>query len=211
LKKNNDSEDEISTGLAVEITELGDYVLEVGYVYNSDGNHMSCNSRVEFTVIPSNKAIIQEIVIEDFSNSNTVQIVVSGDGSYSFSLDGVNYQDNNIFNDVLTGFLTAFVRDNKGCGITQEQISVMGYPKFFTPNGDGINDFWRIVGISDQFQSDAFITIYDRFGMLVAQISGEDQGWNGTNRSKPLPASDYWFKVNLGDGRLIKGHFALKR
>ena len=211
LKKNNDSEDEISTGLAVEITELGDYVLEVGYFYNIDGNHVTCNSRVEFRVIPSNKAIIQEIVIEDFSNSNTVQIVVSGDGSYSFSLDGVNYQDNNIFNDVLTGFLTAFVRDNKGCGITQEQISVMGYPKFFTPNGDGINDFWRIVGISDQFQSNAFITIYDRFGMLVAQISGEDQGWNGTYNSQPLPSSDYWFKVNLEDGRLIKGHFALKR
>ena len=87
----------------------------------------------------------------------------------------------------------------------------MGYPKFFTPNGDGINDYWQIAGINEQFQPDALIVIFDRYGKFVTQINPKEKGWNGTSSSNILPASDYWFNLKLEDGREIKGHFALKR
>ena len=193
------------------ISDLGNYRLVAGYTYDLPGTSISCEQFAEFQVLPSNRAIFQDILIDDFTASNTVEIGVSGDGNYEYSLDGFSYQSSSMFEDVPAGFYTIYVRDRNGCGITQREISVLGYPKFFTPNGDGINDVWRITGTNEQFQSDAFITIYDRYGKLLTQISPIDEGWNGMFQSNPLPASDYWFRVKLSDGREVTGHFALKR
>ena len=201
----------ISTQADVTISELGTFELRAGYIYNIEGTTILCDQTYEFVVEPSNKAIIQEVLIEDFTSSNSVQVLVSGEGIYEYSLDGINYQDSDLFSDVIPGFYTVYVNDKNGCGISDKEISVLGYPKFFTPNGDGINDKWRITGTSEQFESDAFITIYDRYGKLLAQISPLEDGWNGMLQSNPLPATDYWFRVKLSNGREITGHFALKR
>ena len=103
------------------------------------------------------------------------------------------------------------VRDKNGCGVVEKEISVLGYPKFFTPNGDGFNDKWSLIGYSPKDKMNTSISIFDRYGKKVAEISPENHNWNGTYNSQPLPSSDYWFKINLEDGRLIKGHFSLKR
>ena len=104
-----------------------------------------------------------------------------------------------------------YVRDLNGCGITEKEVAILGYPKFFTPNGDGVNDYWQITGINGEFGADAQIAIYDRYGTFVAQISPNEKGWNGSANTGALPASDYWFSVILKNGREFKGHFALKR
>ncbi len=201
----------LSESSTLEITALGQYSLTAGYVYDFPETTFFCEYSKNFQVLPSNKATFTEIVIDDFTDDNSVQVLVSGDGDYEFSLDGLHYQSVDLFRDVAPGFYTVYVRDRNGCGISTKDISVLGYPKFFTPNGDGINDLWRITGTSEQFEADAFITIYDRFGKLLAQIDPLDEGWNGMWQSNPLPASDYWFRVKLSDGREITGHFALKR
>ncbi|HET8810447.1 MAG TPA: T9SS type B sorting domain-containing protein, partial [Flavobacteriaceae bacterium] len=67
------------------------------------------------------------------------------------------------------------------------------YPKFFTPNGDGYNDTWNIIGISDQ--PNAQIYIFDRYGKLLKQLSPTGPGWDGTYNGRPMPSSDYWFRV----------------
>jgi len=47
---------------------------------------------------------------------------------------------------------------------------------------------------------------------LLKQIPiGDYNGWDGMLNGKPLPADDYWYNINLADGRIVKGHFALKR
>ncbi len=202
---------QFATGREVRITELGEYALQGGYDYNANTSVLTCYNEVSFSVVASNRAIIDDIIISDFSTNNTVQVDVSGDGDYEYSLDGSLFQQSNFFEGVEPGFFTVFVRDRKGCGITEKEISVLGYPKFFTPNGDGVNDFWQVTGVSGLFEPDAFISIYDRYGTFVTQISPAEEGWNGNNASRSLPASDYWFKVLLKDGREITGHFALKR
>ena len=73
-----------------------------------------------------------------------MEILVSGDGDYEFSLDGLAYQDSNTFTNVPPGIISVFIQDKNNCGITEELISVVGFPKFFTPNGDGVNDFWQL-------------------------------------------------------------------
>jgi gliding motility-associated-like protein len=210
-KQKNNKEELISERAVVDITEAGDYILETTFVYNISGEEVTCENSAKFTVIPSGKPIIQNINITDFSMNNSVEVEVTGDGLYEYSLDGITFQTENIFKNLEPGFLTLTIRDTNGCGELEEEISVMGYPKFFTPNGDGINDYWQITGINNKFQPDALIAIFDRYGNFVAQINAEEQGWNGTSSSSMLPASDYWFKLKLEDGREIKGHFTLKR
>tara|TARA_R110002050_G_scaffold74772_6_gene160330 strand:- start:97236 stop:99518 length:2283 start_codon:yes stop_codon:yes gene_type:complete len=82
-------------------------------------------------------------------------------------------------------------------------------PKFFTPNNDGHNDYWRIEGVSKNFNS--VIYIFDRYGKLLKQLSTQGNGWDGTYNGNPMPSSDYWFKVNLGNGIIISRSFTLKR
>ncbi|MFH6601973.1 T9SS type B sorting domain-containing protein [Maribacter algicola] len=206
-----DTEEVISTNRTTPILETGEYVIEAGYEYSTNGETTLCTNRVKFKVLPSNNAIIDNVLISDISSNNTVQIEVAGDGAYEFSIDGDKYQDSNFFENIPPGFITIYIRDKNGCGITEELISVVGYPKFFTPNNDGFNDNWQLIGVDGRFRSGASIAIFDRFGKQVAEIDAGSKGWDGTFNSRILPASDYWFKAILENGKEFKGHFTLKR
>ena len=81
--------------------------------------------------------------------------------------------------------------------------------KVFTPNGDGFNDYWQIEG-AEAFP-DAKIYIFNRFGKLLKELSPQATGWDGSFADQKLPSDDYWFHVDLGDGRIYKNHFTLKR
>ncbi|MEC4005694.1 T9SS type B sorting domain-containing protein, partial [Flavobacterium sp. SUN052] len=86
------------------------------------------------------------------------------------------------------------------------------YPHYFTPNGDGINDYWNIVGLQNQPM--AKIYIYDRYGKLIKEISPQSQGWDGTYNGNLMISTDYWFKVfynELNTVKEFKSHFSLKR
>lgn len=136
-----------------------------------------------------------------------------GIGDYEFALNSIGgpYQDSPIFEDVPPGIHTVFVRDKNGCGVVQQEISVIGYSFYFTPNNDGKNDTWQILGVSDVFQSESLIYIFDRHGRLMAQILSDSAGWDGTYNGEAMPADDYWFSVKLVDGRSFTGHFSLVR
>ena len=104
------------------------------------------------------------------------------------------------------------IRDLKNdCGVSQKLVSVIGFPKYFTPNNDGIHDTWQIAGVSGAFQPNSKILIYDRYGKLLKQLNPSSKGWDGTLNGKVLPNDDYWFAVKLQDGRIFKNHFSLKR
>nr|WP_255610500.1 T9SS type B sorting domain-containing protein [Robertkochia sp. 3YJGBD-33] len=121
------------------------------------------------------------------------------------------YRSENTFERVPAGFSTIYVRDKNGCGLVSKEIAVLGYPEFFTPNADGINDRWQVQGIGKMVQEGSRIRIYDRYGKLITQLHPSDPGWDGTFNGRPLPSSDYWFRAELRNGREFKGHFSLKR
>lgn len=203
---------EISDSNLVTITETGNYRLDLIYIYNN-GQQLCSNSK-SFVVNPSNIAIIENIEVRDIRRNNSLTILVTGDGDYEYALGNASgpYQDNNVFENVPIGFVDVYVRDKKGCGIKgPHTVSIVGYPKMFTPNGDNANETWQLEGINAQFQPNSNIFIYDRFGALVAKITPTSLGWDGNFKGKPVPESDYWFRAKLEDGRDFTGHFALKR
>ena len=95
--------------------------------------------------------------------------------------------------------------------ITTKEVSVLGIPKYFTPNGDGYNDYWNIDGVNQNFYSKSIIQIFDRYGKLLKQFNSLSQGWDGTFKGIQIPSSDYWNLISLEDGRIVKGRFSLKR
>lgn len=208
----NDSPVLTTTGASISLTEVGNYILEVGFSYNHNGNTTVCTTQREFNVNPSNIASISNIEVTDLSNNNTMMVSVEGDGDYEYSIDGLTYQDNPFFEDVLAGFITVYVNDKNGCGVIEKEVSVLGFPKFFTPNGDNQHDTWQLLGADALSYGESLISIYDRFGTLITQISPKSDGWDGSDSSGArVPSSSYWFKAKLEDGRIYKGFFALKR
>lgn len=83
-------------------------------------------------------------------------------------------------------------------------------PNFFTPNGDGINDFWYPSGLG--CTPNIEVVIYDRFGRQVARFKGDVAGWDGTFNGQDMPGTDYWFEIQtrIGDQPIV-GHFNLFR
>jgi gliding motility-associated-like protein len=160
-------------------------------------------------------ANIDSILIADMTDINTVTVNVSGLGDYEFSLDEPSgyFQDSNFFNDVPAGIHTVYINDKNGCRpIVSRTIAVVGVPKFFTPNGDGYNDYWSVKGVNDSFNTNSIIYIFDRYGKLLKQwVPSSSDGWDGTFNGINLPSDDYWYTIKLEDGREAKGHFSLKR
>jgi gliding motility-associated-like protein len=65
----------------------------------------------------------------------------------------------------------------------------------FTPNGDGVNDFWDIPALV--IYSNVSVFIYDRWGSLVYQSNGYTKPWDGTFNGKMLPAGTYYYVIKL--------------
>ena len=185
-----------------------------------------CTRSKSITVTESEMANISldDITVEDLTNDNTNTITIDtlnlGIGDYEFSLDEAfgPYQDEPVFESVKPGIHTIYIRDKNsyytydyGCGIAQIDVSVIGYRKYFTPNGDGVNETWKILGIRSDFNAGSKVYIFDRFGKLLKQLDPLSNGWDGTYLGKPMPATDYWFRTFLEDGREFKGHFSLVR
>lgn len=174
-------------------------------------NSFNCVITRTFTVVGSEFATIDNINITDFSLSNSALIEVSGSGNYEYSLDGINYQDTNLFTNLEPGEYTVYVNDKNGCGLVFETFYILDYPKFFTPNGDGYNDVWQIKNLDKRGFENAKITIFDRYGSLIKQINNPNDYWDGTLRGNNLLSQDYWFALELPNGKTIRGHFSLIR
>jgi gliding motility-associated-like protein len=186
----------------ISVDKEGIYAVEVT-------NAQGCKATKEFQVEASESATIQNIVIDDFNgSSNTVLVNYSGNGDYEFSLDGIHFQESPYFTDVLEGEYTIAINDKKGCLPVNATINILTYPTFFTPNGDGYNDIWKIKNSATKPNSK--IELFDRYGKLLGNFD-TDTGWNGKFNQRELPADDYWFILTLETGKQIKGHFALKR
>lgn len=188
----------------IEVNEVGTYKVVVTAL-------SGCESEREIEVIASSIPVIDDVITTQGTYNNTVNIQASGSGVYEYSMDGSTYQESPIFENVLPGLYTVYVRDTNDCGMDFKEIAILGFPRFFTPNEDGIHDFWQVLGVNAQFNQQISIQIFDRFGKIITQFTSTDDGWNGTYNNEKLPSSDYWFVATLPDGKVYRGHFALKR
>jgi gliding motility-associated-like protein len=127
-------------------------------------------------------------------------------------LDGGVSNASGVFQNILPGAHLLTITTIDGCEVLTREFEIFGYPVFFTPNGDGINDRWSLLGAEGLEVSS--VSIFDRFGRLLYVMDGSGPGWDGTSNGRQMPASSYWFRVEYisGDSLLTSsGYFALKR
>jgi gliding motility-associated-like protein len=166
----------------------------------------SCSKTKNFQIQINYAPQIFEVQI----NNSTATIITSTVGDFEYSIDGLFFQDANIFDVFQGGLYTAYVREKNNCGKDQEEFVVLITPDFFTPNNDGYNDVWNIKGL--EYFPKSEVKIYDRFGRFITFINANKNSWDGTLNGKPLPADDYWFVFKIDDKKPIqKGHFSIKR
>jgi gliding motility-associated-like protein len=212
-------------------TEGGNYAVVATYTNPNTGcsNLVTDPNAMTLVEVSTPPTIVATVTTEAFADVHNIEVTTTNTSVsmfdvsvYEFSLDGgafvSNTPDNNMytFTDVGAGDHIITVRDKNGCGEATQTVTLMDYPLYFTPNGDGYNDTWNIYGIQDQ--PDATIYIFDRFGKLLKQLSPTGPGWDGTYNGNPVPTSDYWFTVEYREPNTtsivkkeFKAHFTLKR
>lgn len=196
-----------------QLTQSGNYSLTVFRMENG----LQCSASKNFIV----STVIKPMIGNVKAQNGEIYISVIGNSSYQFSLDGINYYgsgDSYTFTNVTPGIYTVYIKDVNNCEKPiNVKVHLIGAPDFFTPNDDGVNDFWKIVDLTEEFYSKVDIQIYDRYGKSLYNMSLDQNkiGWNGTFQNQKLPATDYWYRIILTDinkNEIIKkGHFSLKR
>lgn len=189
----------------IDINEVGAYTVVVTHPNG-------CTTTRVITVEASEAPVIETLDFTELTANNTATVTVSGTGDYEFAIDNEAgpYQDDNTFSNLEPDVHTIYIRDKNGCGSVSINFSILGFPQYFTPNGDGVHDTWKPYGTSSQFNSGLKINIFNRYGKIIRSINPVI-GWNGTLNGQLLPGDDYWFVVKRANGKEYRGHFALIR
>ncbi len=188
------STDEITPQITVE--DAGTYTVERETLNG-------CISIKTFEISFFEEAVVQNIE----SDNGDIVIQLENSGDFQFSLDGVNFQSSPVFENVAGGLYNISINSND-CETQLVSFPHLVIPQFFTPNGDGINDFFRIP--ADQFFEEFSISIFDRYGKLIISAQQAPFVWDGTYQGRVLPSQDYWYRLSV-NGQLFTGNITLKR
>lgn len=201
--------------LVVSSPNSGRYYVEIEWPF---GNPLTDDILITFYGTPEldEVRVIDDLVNSDQTDPYNIEIVPVGDGNYEYAINGGEFQDDPLFYDVPPGINTVVINDKNGCGITDPiEFLVVGYPKFFTPNSDGVHDNWNVYGVEELVNP--VVYIFDRYGKLLKQID-VNIGWDGTFNGRDMPSSDYWFRLDYerdDEGVLVatsvRRHFSLVR
>ena len=82
-------------------------------------------------------------------------------------------------------------------------------PGGLSPNGDGINDTWNIQGL--EYYPNASISVFDRWGKKLFFSTSASAPWDGTFDGKELPTADYYYIIELDNGKKYHGVVTLKK
>ena len=69
-------------------------------------------------------------------------------------------------------------------------------PNAFSPNGDGLDDFYKIIN-PDDFDRLQLMEIYDRWGVLVWANNDKFKGWDGKYKGIDQPIGTYVYQITV--------------
>lgn len=185
----------------------------------SDSNGCADSDTLDLT------GLFEEISIDaNIKNANcdtsilgSIEIELSG-GMSPFSILWNNESTNRVLDPIFPGTYTVTVTDDRGCLKSQEFLvgidclDEKDLPNTFTPNGDGVNDSWRIPGIEDYPNNE--LEIFNRWGSPIYKANPYQNDWTGTNmENEDLPLGAYYYVLELNDnqGTTLSGSITIVR
>ncbi len=201
-------------GRTIEVDRDDLVVLDVSGAVISVGHSIAEESFAGGYTITAEVEATQEVSAAEFNNFEYRLDRDLGNGFVTYRV----FQSSPVFANVPPGDYRITAR-YANCEISEresEVFMILGYPKYFTPNGDGFHETWNLINIEDQ--PSALIYIFDRYGKLLKQLRPGGPGWDGTYNGKIMPSSDYWFRVEFNEPRdpnmrrrVFAGNFSLIR
>ena len=127
--------------------------------------------------------------------------VTGGTPNYTYDWDNDLYDGSADLSGLTAGTYVLTVTDANGCSIDTTIVltepSELALPTGLTPNGDGLNDFFVIQGIS-AFPDNEF-KVFNRWGNLVYEKAGYNNEWNGqSDNGEDLPNGTYFVVFTAG-------------
>ena len=81
----------------------------------------------------------------------------------------------------------------------------------FSPNGDGINDYLKIMGI-ENFEENELVIFNSRGNEVYSKRGYQNEdGWDGTWKGKPLPDGTYFYMLHINQQAPISGYLQIQR
>ncbi|WP_223606909.1 T9SS type B sorting domain-containing protein [Chryseobacterium sp. OSA05B] len=147
-------------------------------------------------VYPSEQPVVSNIEI---SNTTVTVYVIGGTPPYKYSLDNINWQDSNVFNNLKRGDATIFVKDSYDCDPIDISIVIPNLVNVITPNGDGYNDVIDYSALANK--KNLVMNIFDRYGNMIFQVDkSTGYKWDGTIRGgTKVPTGNYWYSVGWNE------------
>ena len=178
--------------------------------------------------LPTDSLIIKFIPPASVSAGNTRYVLqgykitlnptVSDEDVHYLWSPNVDMNSDTVKNPVVTGdqdiTYTLTITDKRGC-VAASSVRVIVSPQLtisnaFTPNGDGINDRWDVVGLVAYEK--ATIDVFNRYGQKVFHSLGYATPWDGTYNGSPLPMGVYYYVINTNvKNQVLSGSLTIIR
>ena len=123
--------------------------------------------------------------------------VTGGTPPYQYSLDGLTWQNSNVFMGVSKGVHTAYVRSVEKCRPVTKDFLVLDLINAITPNGDGVNDVLDYTDLSSK--ENVSIQVFDRYGATIHQSKGKNYIWDGKVNGRVISSGTYWYIIKWTD------------
>lgn len=154
-----------------------------------------CFTLQQVNVYPSQQPVIASIYI----TNNTITVNASGGTApYQYSLDGINWQDSNVFTGLPRGESKIFLKDSFDCNPVQIQVTVPNLVNAITPNGDNVNDEIDYSALA--YKKNLVFVVYNRYGNKIYEADKiRNFKWNGTSGGKKIPTGTYWYTITWNE------------
>jgi gliding motility-associated-like protein len=160
---------------------------------------------IDFDEIPASMRMTQEVILNASASSGyPVEFRLSD--PQKGSLSGNRLTLNKDGKLIVTAVQEGDKNHNPAPDVSQT-IDVLptfdNISSLFTPNADGMNDYWYIPDLEDY--GTVKVTVYNRFGQPVYVSASYKNDWDGTWNGDPLPSAAYYYIIKSSSKGFIKG------
>lgn len=183
----------------IAIQHPGNYAVIISNAYG-------CQRRVEFSITNYPPVQVVDIFVE-----NNRQIIVTAIGDrLQYSLDGINWQYENVFVNQESGIYTVYIKNEFGCIVAVNDVVIFRWTNFISPNADTANDQWIVNGL-DKYEN-VKVKIFDRYGKILVEkyLQNEKIIWDGKYNGKLQPSDSYWYVIEIPGHTKYTGFVLLK-